>query len=803
MKQFFVLITLVLSLASASAQQILIKGKVTDDTQNPLPYANIRVSGTMLGTSANSNGQYELKLTPGAYELIASYIGYISDTIKINAAAGLVNKDFSLKQTNISLPPVTVLPGVNPALEIIRKAIKRKKERAALLNSYEFMAYTKGIVKTQSDISSGNNSIGINIGSNDTIPLKISAIIENQSEGFYKKPDEYKELILARKQTANLPPSINILTGGRLIQNFYEESVNFLGEDLPGPLSDNALTYYYYYIEKTLAINNTTVYRIHISPEDNHDPGFTGSIYIAADTYDLLEVDLNLNDAANTGGIFDTVSVFQQFTAFTGSIMMPVDYRLYVKANYLNLARFAFELNSILYDYKINPQLEDSYFGKAVIKVIPGADEKDSTYWSSIQSIPGTPTEKEAYSRIDSLENIPRTFWDKFSLLSSRVYLNNHFAVSAPLGMYHFNRVEGHTIDFGLFSEDAANKRLNGRINFSYGFSDKKMKEDLSLEYLLGDYRTYSISLNLFNKLSILFGESEEYGELIPSMLALISKYEFRNYYYTKGFELNFSGEIFPVVTLTAGYINHTDNSASANTDFSFFNRDRTYPPNQAISETRINAFSAGFKLDFRNYIEDGYFRRRISQGDSYITIRGNVELSDRKILNSGLDYTNYKLILTGSLNTFTSHSLDYRIMGIYNRGSLPYQSLYALPGNIDILFQRFSFRTLNVNEIFGSRIITVNLEHDFEDLIFRALKIPGLRDWGIQLNTFFNAAYSDIGKETISYLPVQVRTFPHPFYEAGIGISQVLIPLKVEFAWRLNYRGENNFRVGINTVLF
>lgn len=803
MKQFFVIIAIGLCLTSASAQQVLIKGKVTDETNNPLPFTNIRVSGTTLGTSSNSRGQYELKLKPGNYELIASYIGYNSDTIKIKARDVTLIKNFTLKQTGITLSPVIVLPGVNPALEIIRKAIIRKKQRSSLLNSFQFMAYTKGIVKTQGDIGSGNNSIGIDIGGNDTIPLKISAIIENQSEGFYKKPDEYKELILARKQTANLPPSINILTGGRTIQNFYEETVNFLGEDLPGPLSDDALSYYYYYIENTLAINNTAVYRIHIAPEDNHNPGFTGSIYITADSYDLLEVDLNLNDAANTGGLFDTVSVFQQFTAFTDSIMMPIDYRLYVKANYLNLARFAFELSSIVYDYKINPPLEDSDFGKAVIKVVPGADEKDSTYWSSIQSIPNTRTEIEAYSRIDSLENIPLTFWDKFSFLSSRIYLSKNFAVSAPLGMYHFNRVEGHTLDFGLFLEDAIEKRVNGEMDFSYGFSDKKLKENLSLEYLFGEYRTYSIGLDVFNKLNVLFGESDEYGELIPSLLALISKYEFRNYYYTKGFGFNLSGEVSPVLTLTAAYKNHIDNSGITKTDFSFFNRDREYPPNQVVFESRINAVSAGFKFDFRNYIEDGYFRRRISQGESYVTIRGNIELSDKRILNSGLDYTTYKLILNGALNTFRSQHLGYRIMGMYNRGSLHYQSLYALPGNIDILFQRFSFRTLNVNEIFGSRVITINLEHDFQDLIFRALRIPGLRDWGIQLSAFFNTAYSDIGKETTTYLPVHVRTFPHPFYEAGIGISQVLIPFKVEFAWRLNYPGENNFRIGINSTLF
>ncbi len=803
MKHFLILFILCSFYGSAAAQQILIEGKVTDESQNPLPFTNIRVNGTSLGTSANKEGRYELKLNPGTYKLIASYIGYISDTLEVNADTDVFNKNFVLKQTMINLPEITVLPGENPALELIRKAIIRKKERNSLLNSYEFKAYTKGIIKTQGDISSGKNSIGINVGANDTIPLKISGIIENESEGFFKRPDEYKELILARKQTANFPPTINVLTGGRLIQDFYSETVNFLGEDLPGPLADNAPVYYYYYIENMLAMDNTTVYKIHIAPDDHYDPGFTGSIYITEKNYDLIKVDLNLNRAANTGGIFDTVSVYQQFSVFADSIVMPVDYRLYVTANYLNLARFGFELSTILYDYKINPLLQDNFFDKAIIKVIPDADERDSAYWKSIQVIPGTPEEKIAYERIDSVESIPKTFQDRFSWLSSRVYVTDNFEVSAPLGMYHFDKVEGHAIDYGLFLNDALKKRLNGSVNFSYGFSDKKFKEDLSIEYLLGDYRTYSVAFNAYNKIKVLFGESDQYGDLLSSLLSLISKYDFRNYYYTNGFDLNFSGEVFPVLSLSAGFKNHTDNSAINNSNFSFFNKDDTYSPNQEIYETRINAINAGFQFDFRDYLEDGYFRRRISQGGSYIILNGNIELSDKKIFNSGLDYTTYKLVANGSVGTFKSGYLNFRLMGIYNRGSLPYQLLYALPGNLDILFQDLSFRTLQLNEIFGSTVVTVNLEHDFRDLIFRELRIPGLMDWEIQLNTFFNAAYTEIGTETTAILPVDVKTLPHPFYELGFGLSQVLIPLEIEFAWRLNYRGENNFRIGINSLFF
>ena len=265
MKLFPLLLIITFSISITFAQKFLIEGTVTDNVSNPLPFANIRITGTTSGTSANSNGRYELKLKSGSYTLIASYIGYISDTLTINVSESKDNVNFRLRLTNINLPEITVLPGENPALEIIRKAILRKKERNSLLDSYEFKAYTKGIIKTQGDVSSGSHSVGINLAESDTVPFKISGILENQSEGFYKKPGEYKELILARKQTANFPPSINILTGGRFIQNFYDETVNFLGEDLPGPLADNALSYYYFYIENTLAINNTTVYKIHLS----------------------------------------------------------------------------------------------------------------------------------------------------------------------------------------------------------------------------------------------------------------------------------------------------------------------------------------------------------------------------------------------------------------------------------------------------------------------------------------------------------------------------------------------------------
>lgn len=784
------------------AQQYKIRGSITDrQTSHSLSFTNIRVANTILGTSANVNGEYVLKLNEGSYYLIASFIGYYSDTIKVSVNNNLSNVNFELNQTKIDLPEIVVNPGVNPAIEIIRKAIEKRQLRNKKIQSYEVEAYTKGIIRTTEDISSSGGGFSVGLGGSDTTELIISGLLENHSKGYFNQPNQFKEIILARKQSANFPPTMNTLTGGRLIQNFYDNDVNFLGSDLPGPISDNALEYYYFYIEKVTAQNDRKVYQIHIEPDNSADPGFAGKIFIADSTFDLIKVDLILNRAANTGGFFDTVNVYQQFDEYSG-IYLPVDYRLFVKANLLGLLRIGFELNTILFNYIINQELPANLFNKAIVTVVPEADEKDSTYWQSTPTIPNTLEEEKAYQRIDSLESTPKKFLDDFSFLDTRINISDNISISAPLGMYHFSRVEGHALDFGVLVRNAFNRRFNSSLKMSYGFSDEKFKQDFSAGYLLGNYRTWKIKFNAFNKLKVLFEESDNYGELFSTLVTLISKDEFRDYYYSKGFELGLEGEVLPVLNMRIGFKNKTDNSAFVNTNFSFFNKDKLYRINPPIYEARINTLNLGFDIDFMDYIEDGYFRRRTSLGRSYILFFGDITYSNKDLFNSGLNFTTYEFNTRAFLRTFKSAFLNLNLYARLNEGTTPYQDLYSVPGNIDVVFNSQTFRTLNINEIVGDKILTLNITHDFRDEIFRMMNIPGLRNWEIMLSLIFNAAIADITPESASILTNQVKSFKHPFYEIGFGVGQGLLPFKVEFMWKLNYRDGNNFRVGLNMPL-
>ncbi|KUO59646.1 hypothetical protein APF79_05745 [bacterium BRH_c32] len=806
---FLILFFLFFSLTNINAQQLSLKGKVLDKADGvALSFANIRISNSSIGTASNIEGDFELRLKPDNYTIIISFIGYKSDSINVNLNANK-NLMIPLERISINLPEVTVLPKENPANEIIRRAMKAKKEREEKLDSYIFRAYTKGLIKTTQNISAQDRSVSLGITTRDTGALKITGIIENESIGYFQKPSSYKDEILARKQSSNTPSSINILTGGRLIQNFYTDDIKFFGKQLTSPISEDALDYYYFDLKDTLAYDNRAVYQIYFETKDRSDPGFYGTIYIADRTFNLEKLEVFLNRAANPGGIFDNVNIFQQFQLYKDNISMPIDYHIFAEGNVLGIAKFGFELNSIFFDYEINSQIPEDKFDMALIRVLPDADKKDSTYWKSTQTIPNTLDEIKAYARIDSVESIPRTFWDNFSFFSTRLNLDDNYSFTGLMGLYHFNRIEGHALDFGFFGQNISQKRFNWSTEFSYGFSDKKFKQDLNAQYYIGEYRTGEINLSLYNKITDLFGESTRYNKLTSTALSWITKVDFRDYYYTRGIDFSIDEQIFSVLKLGTGFFYREDQNAYNNSDFSLFNKQKTYRENRLITPVNDIAITGSFTLDFRKYIEDGYFRRRTAFGDPFFLLSG--------IFTSSLgqnSYQQYNSNFYAFIPGYRSTNFTVNTNLLFSNGRVPIQMMRALAGNIESGGKNFTFRTLRIGEVFGDQVFSLNVEHNINDELFRFLNVPVLKDLQLLLSFHFNIGWSSISNESkemnrlalndgyqMPYIN-KATEFTSSFMEAGFGIGQILIPMKMEFTWKLNHFGYNNFVFSLNTFV-
>jgi len=67
------------------AQQKTISGKVTDSSNEPTPGVSVVVKGTTIGTITDIDGNYSLTVTDASSELVFSFIGMKSQTIKIGS----------------------------------------------------------------------------------------------------------------------------------------------------------------------------------------------------------------------------------------------------------------------------------------------------------------------------------------------------------------------------------------------------------------------------------------------------------------------------------------------------------------------------------------------------------------------------------------------------------------------------------------------------------------------------------------------------------------------------------------------
>lgn len=104
------LIALSLSIQLLSAQNLVIKGKVTDKTNGEyLIGANIYLSQKAIGVSTNTEGDYRINhLTPGSYKVRVSYVGYVPEEKIIILKDTSVIADFRLERKPSMMNEVVV-----------------------------------------------------------------------------------------------------------------------------------------------------------------------------------------------------------------------------------------------------------------------------------------------------------------------------------------------------------------------------------------------------------------------------------------------------------------------------------------------------------------------------------------------------------------------------------------------------------------------------------------------------------------------------------------------------------------------
>ncbi len=769
MKKNLLIFFLIINFSFVQAQYSF-SGKVVDKTtQEGLPFATIIIAGTSQGTVMNSQGEFQLHSEKKEITIIASYIGYISDSIKISLYEKR-NYIFALTPIPVSMQEV-VITDEDPAYEIIRRAIESKKKWKKSLTSYEGNAFTRMQVS-------------------DT---GIAAVMESYSTLYWRERDTVREVVTQQRQTGNLPKSFQPTTVGRIL-NFNDDEIQHQGFTFISVTHPNAFSYYDYKLVKIRKMDDFEIYDIQIIPKSSSMPLFSGKISIAERSYAVMEVDVVPNEAFVFPFINMNNSHFQQqFRLYENKFWMPANYRYTVSMGLsivgISIPTISVEKNVVMYNYSLNTTLADSIFSKSKTVVDSSSKNFDSTYWANNNVLPLTPQQTVAYKTLDSTQSLEKRFQPKGVLTS--LGNNDNFLKYPDI---YFNRVEGlHVGIENTFKDVFSFIDINAHLG--YGISNKQWNYNFGIEKNFGEKvkisngkgmltignstEQFSLSTNFYKTISPIIS-SKPYPYIATNIGNLFSKIDYYDYYQANGAKIHFDYLPISTIMFSVGYTWEKQFSVHNTTNYSFFSRSDLYRENPPIVEG--NASIAHLTIKYGDFLLSD-FANTLFQPELQIDYTSPYLQSDfnyRKI-----SFNVKTKFITMNENLLFPPALYIMLYSGIAEGKLPPQEYFEPLTQYGGSALKNSLRGMNIKEFHGDRYVTVIMEHNFRRLPFLAISNSFFKESNLEFLVRASVMQTWITKNSIVLPENVIQATEGWYYEAGIGINNIFDILRADITWR------------------
>jgi Family of unknown function (DUF5686)/CarboxypepD_reg-like domain len=478
----------------------VIKGKIVDDKGGKLPYATVYLEGTTTGTNANGDGYFELPVAPGLYKVICQYVGYKQASFNVSITGDqAVEHTFVLKEQASEMKEVVIhADAEDPAYEVIRKTIKKRKFHLDQVRSFQSSIYLKGIGRSR---KMPDKFMGKKVTDEtdivDSVGKGILFLLEENAD--YYAEDDRKKTVIHSVRQSGAPNGLGFSQFPEVI-SFYENNISVFDNDSRGyisPVGDNALNYYKYKFMGQYMEQGHMIDKIQVTQKRAYEPCFNGTIYIVEDDWAIHSLDMTLTKQSGMD-MLDTLTIRQLF--------LPLKQDTWVVKSqvlYLTIKLFGFDVTgngvTVYNGQKVNEPIPDSIFAdKVVSKYDKNARKQDTAYWAAARPIPLQQEEQRDFVAKDSLYkkvNSPeyrdslRRRGNRFSVpgfltsgstFSGKDYRNT-YTINAPLislttdNIFNYNLIEGFNIapKLSWYHMIDTGKYLYGDMALRYGFSNK------------------------------------------------------------------------------------------------------------------------------------------------------------------------------------------------------------------------------------------------------------------------------------------------------------------------------------------
>jgi hypothetical protein len=729
------------------------------------------VQGTYVGTIANADGRYQLRVAEVPAVLIVRFIGYTSETRTITADSP-AEQHFALDRETIQLDEI-VVSGEDPAVRIMREVIERKKVWRSDLHSVVAESYNRFAL------------------SNDT---GIVSVAETVTEAHWDARRGMREVLLARRSTSNIDFA-DQLPAALFVANLYDDDLEIAGHRLMGVSHPDALDHYRFALDSTRTMDGRRVFDISVEPKNARKSAFVGRVSVLDDEFGLVDVELRPSDAFLFPPPIQhfAVTYRQQFSRFDGDFWLPVDFRAEMDlkvglGRVLNLPVIRIGQVSRFADYQINTGVADSLFEAedylstdSVAVADGGALERAGL------AVPLTEPEQLAYNGIDSTMTLRRAFAPSGLLGRLAESGDDEGDGKQRWGLpvdirpeLWYNRVDALHAGLELHSPRLGPVRLAVRGGYNSGLDGGEAWTYGGLVQLKSTHGLRPTGTLVAEAVTALRFGTELYSRGLNALWTVLGGRDYYDYYRREGIRAAFSLSVpSGAATLSVNYTDSRHSSLPRTTDWQVFHVYDSLRANPAVAEGRLRSVGLA-----------------ISAGDApdpaKITGLNRLSLSvERSLGSSDFEFTQVRLVAEARVATLyrrrlLSNVLDVRLTAGLSTDVLPLQKFGSVESAMGPYGPFGSLKTSVGPPYEGHRWLGFFWEHNFRTIPFELLGMDWLvrNSWNLIVFGGHARTWAPQPSEEADYVP----NVPARFHqELGLSLSGIFSVLRADVAFRLD----------------
>lgn len=808
------------------AQSTRVRGSVTDaKTGEVLPLVNIFFKGTTVGMTTDFDGNYVIETREDVSELQASFVGYITQTVKINKGA-FNTVDFKLEPQTFDLEEVKVTPGENPAHAILRNVSKNKpKNSPSALSEYFCRTYTK-MELDLTNIKPGfkNKKLQQNFGfifeHMDTsvitgkayLPVMIS---EASADYYYRKSPSLSREIVKASRISGIEEDYTLaqFTGHLHVNvNLYDNYIDIFEVRFASPLSDHGLMFYKYYLVDSLNIDGRKTYKIRFHPKSFSTPVLDGEVNIDSTTWALQSAHVKMMKGLNINWIRHLV-IDNENQLVDDSVWFPKQDKIFadfsiVMSDSAKMVSFLGHRQVDYSDVKLNPGIPKEV-QKMDHNVIINNDvlKNDDQYWNTIRPFALSDKEKKIYGMVDSIKNVPlyQNIYDLVNLVLGGYYNTKYVEYGPYYKLLSFNKQEGCRFQLGARTTTDFSKKIRLFGYGAYGTKDERLKGGGGFDYSFRELPTSRLTVSFKHDVVQLGAGMNAFteGNILSS---IFSRGDNDRLSMVNQLDINFEQEWRQGIANTLGVQVRDIFSCDY---VPFIKPDGQIMPSIQSTIVRLNTRLSKNEIVIRKPFD------KYSLGSDYPILGVDLAMGVKGLFKN--DYEFYRIV--GSIN----YNLPISPIGTSEMvltggkiiGKVPYPLLKLHEGNATYFYDPYAFSCMNYYEFASDTWLSFFYEHHFKGFFLG--KIPLMKKLKWREVFIFKGLIGTLADknngalentDAVLRFPLGMGSVSKPYFETGIGIENIFRLFRVDAIWRLTHRkGEpgqdiQNFAINLSVYL-